>query len=94
MPMIVFHITSRDAWQGAVATGTYRAPSLDSEGFIHCSTRAQVPQTLASFFAGQRDLVLLFVDEARTGAELRWENGFPHLYGPLPIDAVIDVVDL
>ena len=92
--MIVFHITDRAAWHQAVAAGTYRAPSLDTEGFIHCSTREQIPGTLARFFAGRTDLVLLFIDETRTGAELRWEDGFPHLYGPLPVNAVVDVTDL
>jgi uncharacterized protein (DUF952 family) len=92
--MIVFHITDRATWDASQASGTYRAPSLDSEGFIHCSTREQIPGTLARFFSGRQDLVLLFVDADRTGAELRWEDGFPHLYGHIPVSAVVDVVDL
>ena len=92
--MIVFHITDRDAWNRARTHGAYRAPSLDTEGFIHCSTREQIAGTLKTFFEGKTDLVLLFVDSERTGAELRWENGFPHLYGHIPVAAVVDVTDL
>lgn len=61
---------------------------------MHLSLRAQVPGTLARFFAGRDDVVLLRIDPARLTAEVRFEEGepgelFPHLYGPLPVEAVV-----
>lgn len=88
LPKTLFHITTRAAWEAA--TGEYRAPSLAEVGFIHLSTAEQWPATLARFFAGQRDLVLLEIDPS--GLPIRFERAdgddFPHLYGPLPVAAV------
>lgn len=89
----IFHITTAATWEAAQAAGDYRADSLTSEGFIHCSTRAQLLRTAERYYRGQAGLVLLAVDVARLAAELRYEEGepgelFPHLYGPLNLDAV------
>ncbi len=92
----LFHITTRAAWAAAQAAGEYRAPSLDEVGFIHLSTAAQWPATLARFFAGQRDLVLLELDASDLPVRFERADGddFPHLYGALPIAAVVAVRDL
>ena len=76
--------------------GDYRAESLDTEGFIHCSTPDQVASTANLFFRGQQDLVLLVIDADKVTAPIRFEdagNGqfFPHAYGPINLDAVVDV---
>jgi uncharacterized protein (DUF952 family) len=92
---MLFHITTRAAWTEAVTAGSYRPASLVAEGFIHLSTEAQWPRSLARFFAGQDDLVLLAIDPARVAAEIRYEEAhgesFPHLYGALDPAAVVDV---
>jgi uncharacterized protein (DUF952 family) len=106
----IFHITERDAWTRALADGAYRAPSLDGEGFIHASAAGQVAATADRFYRGRAGLVLLCIDEARVAAPVRWEAPapppgapagddeptarFPHVYGPIPIAAVVRVVDL
>ena len=96
--MGLFHITTRVAWTEAVAAGTYRAPSLDREGFIHFSGDAQWLRTANRFFRGQTGLVLLSIREDRLQAGLLHESAdgelFPHLYGELNLDAVVDVFDL
>ena len=90
----IFHITTHQAWQqAALSEGGYRADSLETEGFIHCSTIDQVIQTANRFYAGQPDLVLLLIDTSKLDAELIYEESepgqqFPHLYGPLNLDAV------
>ncbi len=94
---IVFHITSRDAWVEAVHAGAYRAASLDGEGFIHSSTADQVTATAERYYRGQDSLVLLAIDASRLQAELRYEVAtggalFPHIYGPLNLDAVRQVL--
>ena len=92
----ILHITTRAAWNAAQQGGEYRGDTLDTEGFIHCSTPQQVVRTANRFFRGQPDLVLLVIDPAKLHADLRYEAAdgdlFPHIYGPLNSDAVIDVL--
>ncbi|HTI51971.1 MAG TPA: DUF952 domain-containing protein [Planctomycetaceae bacterium] len=96
----ILHITTRAAWEQGVASGEYRSDSLRTEGFIHCSTKAQIPGVVSRFFAGETDLVVLRIDEAAVAAPIRWEQArdasdtFPHIYGPLNRNAVIDVLTL
>lgn len=93
----LLHICARTAWEAAQAAGEYSAASLMTEGFIHCSTPAQVAATANRFYHGQQGLVLLSIDPSRVIPEVRWEPAdgslFPHIYGPLPLDAVVDVRD-
>lgn len=88
----ILHICQTDEWREAQRRGEYRAGSLETEGFIHCSTPAQVVRTANRFYAGQTDLVLLEIDAERVPAAVRYEaadgDWFPHIYGPLPLDAV------
>jgi uncharacterized protein (DUF952 family) len=98
----LLHIIDRDDWQKAVSSRTtYSSPGQDELGFMHLSTPELVLIPANSFYAGQTNLVLLVIDESGMGPELVWEAGvppvgdslFPHLYGPLEVDAVVDVVD-
>jgi len=94
---LIFHITSRSQWQSAQQSGVYRANSLTTEGFIHCSTLEQVVRTANAFFAGERGLVLLYIEPDKVKSEIRYEDvgdsQFPHIYGPLNLDAVNQVMD-
>jgi uncharacterized protein (DUF952 family) len=102
---LILHITSREAWAAARQAGAYRPPSLESEGFIHCSTPAQVTRVADALYLGQTGLLLLVIDPSRLTAELRWEppagpgpadasaERFPHLYGPLDAAAVLEALD-
>ncbi|MBW4473777.1 MAG: DUF952 domain-containing protein [Stenomitos rutilans HA7619-LM2] len=94
---LILHITSRSHWQKAQQYGVYLAGSLEIEGFIHCSTPAQVVATANRFFRGQAGLVLLCIESDRVQSEIRYEavNGelFPHLYGALNLDAVTQAID-
>ena len=98
---VVFHIAARAEWETALAAGVYRTGSLDHEGFIHCSTGEQVGGTANRLFVGRADLVLLFIEVERLEAALRYEpvpdpRGavFPHLFGPINLAAVFEVVAL
>lgn len=97
---LILHITSKAAWAKAQRNGFYSAPSLASEGFIHCSTPSQVVATAERFYAGQHGLVLLVIDSERVQAEVKFEAGtdkpdesFPHIYGTINLDAVTRVLD-
>jgi uncharacterized protein (DUF952 family) len=93
--MSLYHITPLEEWERARATGSYQADSLQSEGFIHCSKREQVLPVANRFYRGRTDLVLLAIDPARLSAPVKYENLeggeilFPHIYGPLNLEAVI-----
>jgi uncharacterized protein (DUF952 family) len=94
---LIYHIVQRGRWEEARSEGSYQSSSLDSEGFIHCSTLEQVRRVADTHFRGQRGLVLLVIQSARVRAEIRYEGsqgdeGFPHIYGPLNTDAVARVV--
>ena len=100
----IYHITERESWEAACAAGTYAAESLAGEGFIHASTREQVVETANLFFAGQDGLVLLCIDTSKLKVPLKREAAssgahrgdaglFPHIYGPLNLDAVTRVLD-
>lgn len=105
---MIFHITSRGAWDEAQGRGAYHAESLATEGFIHCSTLSQVLPVAESFYKGQTGLVLLVIEPTRLSSDLRWEppsgeapppgvpqgDLSPHIYGPINRDAIVNVVDL
>ncbi len=97
MDVPIYHLARRTPWDAAVAAGTpYTRSTVDSsleeEGFIHCSFPDQVQGVADRFYWGLNDIVLLTIDTAKLPAEVRTENGYPHIYGPLPVDAVVAVV--
>lgn len=96
---IIFHITSREAWEASTLVGEYRTPALPREKFIHCSTADQILIPANALYKGAEGLVLLVIDSERLTADLIYEDcyetdmEFPHIYGPINLAAVIDVVD-
>lgn len=90
----ILHITTESAWAKAREEGELTTPSLADEGFIHCSTFAQVESTADRIFQGSGNLLALEVEVAKISAPLKWEQAtdvgdeFPHIYGPLNADAV------
>ncbi|GAA2946984.1 DUF952 domain-containing protein [Kitasatospora cinereorecta] len=98
----LLHLTEASLWEAARATGTYemstRGRTLHEEGFIHCSLSHQLPGVARTLY-GEDDegLVVLVIDPARLQDPVRYEalapggEEFPHIYGPLPVDAVVEV---
>lgn len=95
MTATIYHMCRAEEWQAAQETGLYPGSSQDrADGFIHFSTAAQVKESAAKHRAGQDGLLLLEVDAAALAEALKWEPSrggqlFPHLYGALPVDAVL-----
>ncbi|MGD1254014.1 DUF952 domain-containing protein [Mycobacterium seoulense] len=101
-PDLLVHLCGLDEWSRARARGEIRPGASGGGRFIHLSTPGQVHLPANRLYRGRGDLVLLHIDPARLDSEVRWEPGvatdpesmlFPHLYGPLPTDAVIRVTD-
>ena len=96
MPLI-FHITSTPQWEQAQLAGIYQGDTLATEGFIHCSTLQQVAPVANRYFLGQANLLLLCINSEQVQAEIKYEalvgdEAYPHIYGPLNLDAVTQVV--
>jgi len=101
---MIFHITESARWRRSIDegehTGSTRGVELDEEGFIHCSTSGQWSHTVDRFYAGVPDLVLLHIDEELLLAPLVYEQlpgahePFPHVYGPINLEAVVRVEHL
>jgi uncharacterized protein (DUF952 family) len=93
----VYKICSMMLWREAERSGAFRGSDDDQrDGFIHFSTAAQVAETAAKHFSGQRDLLLIRVNANDLGERLKWEPSrggvlFPHLYGELELAAVMKV---
>jgi uncharacterized protein (DUF952 family) len=95
MKQVIFKIAKAAEWRDATAKGYYSG-SLDDvrDGFIHLSSKSQLPGTLEKHFRGETDLLLIAFEEDRLGPELKWETSrggqlFPHLYGRLPVSAAL-----
>lgn len=105
---MIYHITSLKGWREALQRGEYWADSLETEGFVHCSTGTQVVPVAEKYYKGERGLIVLVIDPARLTPDLRWEppaegapppgvpvgEMFPHIYGPINLEAIVRVVDL
>ncbi len=95
------HITSLQAWEQARSVGVYKASSLRTDGFIHCSTFSaeQLLAVADHGYAGQTGLLLLLIDPERLTSEVRYETDkasglkFPHVCGPIDLAAVTAVLD-
>ena len=100
MDSIIYHVTTQKEWAIAQVSGYYKASSLAIEGFIHCSTAEQVNGVLERYFKDQTNLIKLVIDTTKLTHELKYELApsineyFPHVYGEINIDAVIDIVEM
>ena len=80
--------------------GIYEGSEVDRrDGFIHLSAAHQVRATAQKHFSGKADLVLISIREENLGPSLKWEASrggdlFPHIYGPLQLDAMVEAVPL
>ncbi|MFG1779378.1 DUF952 domain-containing protein [Micromonospora sp. NPDC049051] len=92
---MIYKLLATVEWDDALAAGHFDGTAMDRQsGFVHLSGADQVVETARRYFAGATGLTLLTVDPQRLGDALRWEPSrdgalFPHLYGPLPVPAVV-----
>ncbi len=95
--MLIYKILLPSEWAAFETEGRFDGSPFDcSSGFIHCSDRSQVTDTAIQFFGNEPALVVLAIDAAALGDAVRWEPAagggrFPHVYGSLPLGAVVSV---
>lgn len=96
----IYHITTQNQWDAAKASGYYTSPSLKDEGFIHCSEERQIPDVLRRYFSDKTQLVKLTIDTDKLTSQLiyDWSNAiedtFPHIYGPINLEAITNAVKI
>ncbi len=97
---VIYHVTTAGDWEAAKQKGFYDHPSLSAEGFIHCSQENQVAGVLERYFAGQSNLVKLVIDTDLLTARFVFDwspstqDTFPHIYGPINLEAVTGVLSI
>lgn len=102
--MTIYHVAFRTDWAEAVAAGEYhistRGKTVEEQGYIHASTAAQVAGVANAFYADAEDLLVLVIDPEKLTAPLRYDPvpgadaPFPHIYGPLNVEAVTGTGEL
>lgn len=97
---VLVHLCGTEQWARCRRMGGIVPEDIGGGEFIHLSTPEQVHLPANRLYRGRDDLVLLHIDPTRLAAPVRWEPGvatdpesmlFPHLYGPLPVAAVVRV---
>jgi len=97
---VIYHLTDMITWSEALEKGLYRVASLETEGFIHCSTAEQVMDIANGIYRNRPELIMLQIETDLLESRVVYENleggsrMFPHIYGPLPVAAVLDVIEL
>ena len=97
---IIYHVTTAAVWKAAEENGFYETASLKEEGFIHCSQENLVAGVLERYFTGKTDVIKLVIDSDKLSNRFVFEwspstaDTFPHIYGPIDLEAVIDVVKI
>jgi uncharacterized protein (DUF952 family) len=93
--MLIYKILLPSEWADFEAAGRFDGSPFDrSSGFIHCSSREQVGAIARRVFGDEPTLVVVTIDSSSLNDSVRWEEAsdgglFPHVYGPLPLSAVV-----
>lgn len=93
--MLIYHIVLPEVWK-AFDTGLYRHPSLEAEGFIHCSFAGQLDAVIGRYYGGETSVVVLEIESDRLMSRVVNEPStnreiYPHIYGPINRDAIVKV---
>ena len=96
----IYHITTSAEWEAAKKQGFYLPKQFEQDGFIHCSVERQIPGVIDRFYKGVSGLVKLTIEKQKVEKPILFELAhdinemFPHIYGPLNIDAVVEVINI
>jgi uncharacterized protein (DUF952 family) len=96
----IYHVTTQVEWEQALLKKEYLPLQYEKDGFIHCSIERQIPGVLDRFYQGQSGLVKLKIEKAKVQRPVLFELAhdmnelFPHIYGSLNTDSVVEVIIL
>jgi uncharacterized protein (DUF952 family) len=98
---IIYHLVPIDYWEAQSADRPYVPTDFAREGFIHCTRGDEQLAVVANryYWNDQRQWLVLVLDERAITAEIKYEPGrdgllYPHIYGPLNREAVIEVLPM
>ena len=97
---LIYHLTTLQEWELAQDKGHYESKTFDQDGFIHCSYAHQLETVLKKYFKHHENLVKLVIDPNRVLHPIKVElnaakdDDYPHIYGPLNLEAVVQLVFL
>lgn len=96
---MILHVTTEKEWRACANMNSFAPASFESLGFIHACSSQQLSGVLQRYFAGQTDLLLLYILEEKLTCQLKYEQAtgnelFPHIYGRIDKKAIIQVKDL
>jgi uncharacterized protein (DUF952 family) len=94
--MIIFHIVLPEVWAQFEGRPSFRTPSLETEGFIHCSYEAQLPGVIERYYRNEPELLILHIETEKLRSKLVEEPStggetYPHIYGRLNLDAIVKI---
>ena len=94
---LIFHVAQAKDVDQAAQSGVYRCDSIAAEGFIHCCEPEQLKGVIERYYSGVTGLLLLHIDSELLQSELVFENTmdgeelFPHVYGEINMDSVVQI---
>ena len=97
---LIFHFVKPSELKLRTENGVYSPESLEREGFIHCSTGAQINETANRLYKNDENILLLIIDTKRVESDIKFEKDeelnqkFPHIYGSLNTIAILDKIPL
>lgn len=97
---LIFHVAQASDIELASQSGSYSCESIKAEGFIHCCKPEQLQGVLERYYSGVKGLLLMHIDSDLLQPELVYENTvggeelFPHVYGVINMDAVVQIASV
>lgn len=96
---IIYHITEEEWWNSFAGKKYYESPTLRQEGFIHCCQKKYINRVLGLYFKEKTNLLLIVIETQKVDKEIKYETApdgiaFPHIYGVLNLDSVLDVIKI
>ena len=97
---LIFHVVKKEDWKSQKKDSRYHPDSLDSEGFIHCASGNNIEDVTNRLYEGETNVLLIIINTTLVEPEIRYESSddsdtkYPHIYGPLNMDAVVDKIEL
>ena len=94
----IYLLSSQDEYDQAKQTGLLYRDSLDKEGFIHASPKSQLNRVANKYYTNVINPLVITLAKDKIEPEVKWEPAtgglYPHIFGPLNIDAAVETTPI